>query len=164
MLDIERIDPDRWRMYRGVRLAALGDAPYAFGSRLEWERALGESEWRERLERRTQFIALADGQPVGTVGARPGRERETELVSMWVAPHVRGMGLGDGLIGAVIDEARAEGADSIVLWVSEGNEPAERLYARNGFVRTGRTQPLDDDDPDRGTEFEMRRRERGGER
>jgi ribosomal protein S18 acetylase RimI-like enzyme len=93
---------------------------------------------------------------VGTVGARPEGKSETELVSMWVAPRARRTGVADRLVAAVIEEARARGSVSVVLWVSEGNEPAERLFARHGFVRTGRIQPIDDDDPARGTEFEMR--------
>ena len=157
MLDIEPIATDEWRVYRDLRLAALADAPRAFGARLETERGRGESEWRERLVERTQFVALADGRrPVGTVGARPGGDRHTELVSMWVAPEARRTGVADRLVAAVIEEARVRGSDGVVLWVSEGNEPAERLYARHGFARTGRIQPIDDDDPARGTEFEMR--------
>lgn len=153
MLDIERIETDRRRVYRDLRLASLSDATHAFGSRLETERARGESEWRERLVGRTQFVALADGRhPVGTVGARPEGECETELVSMWVEPKARRTGVGDRLVAAVIEEARSRGSVSVVLWVSEGNEPAERLYARHGFVSTGRIQPIDDDDPARGTE------------
>jgi len=44
----------------------------------------------------------------------------------------------------------------VSLWVSEGNEPAEILYARHGFARSGRTQPIDEDNAGRGLEFEMR--------
>jgi GNAT superfamily N-acetyltransferase len=156
VLHIERINSDGWRVYRDLRLASLGDAPYAFGSRLETERERGEAEWRERLADRTQFVALAEGRPVGTVGARSEGESETELVSMWVEPGWRHSGVGGRLVAAVIEEARARGSVSVVLWVSRGNEPAERLFAQHGFVRTGRTQAIDEDDPARGTELEMR--------
>jgi GNAT superfamily N-acetyltransferase len=156
MQGIERVDTDGWRVYRDLRLAALRDAPQAFGARLEIERGRDESDWRERLASRTQFVALGDGRrPVGTVGARQESEEETELVSMWVAPEVRGTGVADQLVAAVIDEARACGSVRVLLWVSDGNDRAERLYVRSGFVRTGRTEPLDDDDPSRGSEFEM---------
>ena len=157
MFAIERIDPDAWELYRDLRLAALADAPHAFGSRLEVERERDETEWRGRLAARTQFVVLDEGRPVGTVGCRPEGEHETELVSMWVARGSRGTGAADLLVSAVIEEARAQGASSAILWVSEGNVPAEALYARHGFVRTGRTQPIDDDDPGRGSEFQMRR-------
>jgi GNAT superfamily N-acetyltransferase len=164
MIEIQRIDTSDWQVFRDLRLAALADAPDAFGSQLEAERARGASEWRERLAGRSQFVALADGRPVGTIGARSEGEREMELISMWVAPEVRRVGVAGQLVAAVIEEARVRGSVSVVLWVSEGNLPAERLYEKHSFVRTGRTQPIDDTDASRGTEFEMRRSVRSADR
>jgi hypothetical protein len=46
--------------------------------------------------------------------------------------------------------------DIELLWVTDGNRAAERLYERHGFVRTGSVQPVDDDDLTPGVEFEMR--------
>jgi GNAT superfamily N-acetyltransferase len=157
MGDLERLGPDAWEVYRDVRLASLADAPHAFGSRLEIERRRTESEWRGRLSARTQFIVIRDGRPRGTVGCRPDVDGELELVSMWVAPDARGQGLGARLVRAVLDEARTRADGGVVLWVAEGNVRAEELYVRHGFARTGRTQPIDDDEPGRGVEFEMRR-------
>ena len=158
MLTIERIDVEAWRTYRDLRLASLADAPSAFGSRLERERLRDESEWRARLADRTQFVAMIDGRAVGTVGARSLPAGETELVSLWVAPGARGSGVGERLVRRVVDEAAARGAPIVVLWVSEGNDRAEGLYARLGFVRSGARQPIDEGDPARGTEVEMRYR------
>jgi GNAT superfamily N-acetyltransferase len=153
---IERLREDDWRRYRDLRLASLADAPAAFGSRLQRERERTEVEWRARLATRVQFVAFEDGVALGTVGARRGRDDgEVELVSMWVAPVARGTGVADALVGAVLDLARREEAGLVTLWVSAGNSVAERLYARHGFQRTGRTQPIDDDDPARGEELEM---------
>ena len=155
---IERLGADAWEIYRDLRLASLRDAPRAFGSRLEVERERTEAEWRGRLDNRIQFVAVDGAEPVGTVGCRPEPGGELELVSMWVAPHVRNTGVADRLVEAVIAEARASADTTVVLWVSEGNATAARLYARHGFEPTGRSQPIDDDDPTRGTEFEMRLR------
>ena len=109
MLVIERIDAEAWRVYRDLRLAALADAPSAFGSRLERERALGDGDWRERLARRAQFVALLDGLPVGTIGCRPEGDHVSELVSLWVAPEARGSGVADRLVTAAL--ARRQPAD-----------------------------------------------------
>ena len=160
MVDISRLAGDGWEDYRDVRLAALCDAPSAVGSRLDDERDRSEAEWRARLERRTQFVARDDGRLVATVGCLAGEDGEAELVSMWVAPEARGSGVADRLVGAILDVAREQGHGTTVLWVSDGNRAAERLYERHGFGRTGRVQPIDDDDPTRGMEFEMRRDER----
>ena len=79
-----------------------------------------------------------------------------ELISMWVAPDWRGRGIGDRLVGAVIDWAKTVGFSEVRLWVVEGNAPAEHAYARMGFERTGARQPVRP--ADARMEIEMARR------
>lgn len=110
MIEIERLEADCWQTYRDIRLAALAEAPYAFASRLETERSLDKVAWRHRLAGRMQFIALVDDQPLGTVGCRPEVATQTELISMWVAPTARRMGVATRLVRAVAAEARSRGS------------------------------------------------------
>ena len=149
-LGLRRLTAADWRIFRELRLEALAEAPYAFGSTLEAEQMLTEADWRTRLGNRGQFIAYLDGAPAGTVaGVRSDDPAVAELVSMWVRPQARGHGVGNTLIKAVLDWASQQGCSEIRLWVSEGNDVAERLYARHGFVRTGQTQAIRADDPTR---------------
>ncbi|MBA2753939.1 MAG: GNAT family N-acetyltransferase [Chloroflexia bacterium] len=153
-LELARLTPDAWRDYRAIRLAALADAPSAFGSTLAAERSLGEVDWRARLARRAQFVVRCRGEAVGTAGGMV--EDGADLVSMWVHPAWRGRGVGDLLVRGVLDWAREQGHTEVRLWVSVGNSAAERLYARHGFVRTGDRQPITTADPAR-QEFAMTR-------
>jgi ribosomal protein S18 acetylase RimI-like enzyme len=41
-----------------------------------------------------------------------------------------------------------QGASVVRLWVGQGNRPAQQLYERHGFHRTGLVQPVRADDPD----------------
>ena len=61
---------------------------------------------------------------------------------MFVRPRARGRGVGEALIAAVLDWARARNATSVHLWVTETNKPARLLYERCGFSPTGERQPL----------------------
>lgn len=135
VVNIIRLMPDDWATFRDVRLAALADAPHAFSSRLANETLLDEAKWRTKLETRTQFIAR-DEAVLGTAGAY--REGESiQLISMWVAPVARHRGVGAALVERVVGHAREVGSHSVVLRVRIGNDDAERLYARCGFVRSG---------------------------
>ncbi|MBW1603154.1 GNAT family N-acetyltransferase [Streptomyces sp. JJ66] len=137
-ISVRVVEPGEWRVYRDVRLAALGEAPYAFGSTLAREQAFTEERWRGRLEPRTTFVVERAGQVCGLAGVLPGER--AELVSMWVAPQGRGSGAADALVGAALARAAELGARYVGLWVAEGNARAERLYARHGFERTGEAQ------------------------
>lgn len=151
---IRLLVPDDWAVFRRVRLAALTDAPEFFGTTLAEAQARTESDWRRALSDRAQFLAEADGTEVGTVAGMPDPERGgVHLISMWVAPRARGTGASDRLVGAVLDWAVERGHAVVRLEVAEHNAFAERLYLRNGFVRTGVSGPMGPGDPRR--EFEM---------
>ena len=68
-----------------------------------------------------------------------------KLVSMWVAPHARGQGVGRQLVAVVVQWARDHDATSVQLWVTETNTDARRLYESCGFVLSGGRQPLPSD-------------------
>ena len=56
---------------------------------------------------------------------------------MWVSPEVRGQGVGEALIDAVVEWARVSGARRVLLDVGDHNQPAIALYARKGFEPNG---------------------------
>ena len=58
------------------------------------------------------------------------------LIGVWVNPSERGRGVGSQLTRAALDLARARGASSVGLWVTEGNDDARAMYTRHGFTFT----------------------------
>ena len=138
MTDVRPIGPDDWKAWRELRLAALAEAPFAFGSQYaDWVDAT-EDRWRERLSSpgAYQVIASIDGTPAGMAGGFPSADDTAELVSMWVAPAGRGKGVGNALMTAIEDWARSIGATVLKLSVVPGNDPAHNLYLRHGYVDT----------------------------
>ena len=61
---------------------------------------------------------------------------------MWTSPEVRRSGAGRLLVSAVVLWAADTQATSVGLWVTRGNEPAQRLYEAMGFRVTGDVQSL----------------------
>ncbi|MGZ0150705.1 GNAT family N-acetyltransferase [Kribbella sp. WER1] len=142
MIDVQAIGPDDWKTWRDLRLAALQEAAFAFGSRYEDWADAPEDRWRQRLSepRAYQVIASIDGTPAGMAGAfldEHSPDGDTaELVSMWVAPPGRGKGVGNVLMQAVEDWARGTGATTLKLSVVPGNDRAHNLYLRHGYADT----------------------------
>jgi len=85
----------------------------------------------------------ASGEVLGSVTVvRPGtpyaevsEPGELEFRMLSVAASARGRGVGDALVRAVIDQARAIGVERVVLSSSEKMAAAHRLYERLGFTR-----------------------------
>ena len=137
------VTEDDWRDLKEIRLAALAEAPGAFGSTLRREQDLTEAHWRTWARSAEMFIARAGGSPVGMAAGVPGRsDAERKLVAMWVDPGWRGREVAGRLMSAVIGWAGSEGAARVTLWVAQGNDSARRFYAGRGFVFTGNSKPL----------------------
>jgi len=138
-----------WERVRDVRVRALADAPFAFGSRLEEEQDWPEAFWRSRLESHAAatFLAIRRHETVGLVRTfvEPEDVTSAKLVSMWVAPPARRQGVGWQLVAAVVQWARDNDATSVQLWVTETNAATRRLYESCGFVLSGGRQTLPSD-------------------
>jgi ribosomal protein S18 acetylase RimI-like enzyme len=162
---VRRLTESDWAAVRATRLAALAEAPYAFASTLEREQAFTEDTWRQRTGPAgiaAYFAAAPVASSVSANGhAAPmtglaallrepdlAAPQRWQLVSMWVSPQVRGQGLADRLITAVCDQASAEGAPEIGLWVTLTNPRARAFYLRAGFQPTGERMLVRPEEPD----------------
>lgn len=147
---ITALQPDDWPVWRMLRLQALAEAPYAFGTTLaEWQGdGDREQRWRARLAipGSLNLIAHLDGRPVGMASGVPAegddKSEAVELISPWVSPEARGRGVGDRLLDEIERWAVGLGRRTMCLAVRPSNEPAIALYRRHGFRETGQLGDL----------------------
>ena len=149
MTDVEilRIGPDEWEAFRDLRLRALREAPYAFGSRYDdWVRA-PESRWRDRLANvPLNLVARHDGELVGMASGVLDGEETAEVISMWVDPAARRSGVAAALVAAVVQWATAAGRTTYLM-VRSDNARAISAYTRAGFVDLGIPPGRSPDEP-----------------
>ena len=139
-INLRKIGIDNWPLWRKLRLKALEEAPYAFGSTLADWQGEGDTEarWRGRLsDVPLNIVAEWRETGAGMASATAPNPGSVELMSMWVAPFARGHGVGDALVNAIIQWAREQQASTVGLAVFEGNERALALYRRHGFIDVG---------------------------
>lgn len=142
VVELRTLTPDDWPVWRALRLAALAEAPSAFGSRLaDWQgEGDREERWRARLglPGSHDVVAVLDGDPVGMAGGVPTDDGAVvEVISMWVAPQARGRGIGGALLVEIERWARCRGARQLRLDVAEDNAMAASFYRRHGLELTG---------------------------
>jgi ribosomal-protein-alanine N-acetyltransferase len=80
--------------------------------------------------------AFAYQHPHGFVLARAAGG-EAEILTLAVAPHARGQGLGRALLHAALENSKAQGAQAVFLEVGADNPQALALYAGLGFAKVG---------------------------
>lgn len=115
------------------RYLALLDAPPI--------EAVREFVLRNIREGHPQFVADLDGVVVGWCDIVPGSRpvyRHAGVLGMGVVKEMRGRGIGNALLAASIEAAKARGLTRIELTVRADNDPARRLYEKFGFVVEGR--------------------------
>ena len=149
-LSVRRFTPAEWPIYKALRLQSLEDSPNAFGSTLELELERTDATWAERLQNAAfsghdcALLAEVEGAPSGLIWAKfdandPGT---VNIFQMWVAPRIRGRGVGEALLRAAIHWAKQYGARFAKLGATCGDTPAVRLYQRVGFAEFGAREPI----------------------
>jgi DNA-binding MarR family transcriptional regulator/GNAT superfamily N-acetyltransferase len=90
------------------------------------------------------FMALLDGEPVGTCAMIKMNDATYELAKMAVSPRAQGKSIGWLLGQAIIEKARALGAKTVYLESNTKLVPAINLYYKLGFEKvTGRPTPYE---------------------
>jgi GNAT superfamily N-acetyltransferase len=79
------------------------------------------------------LLARNDGQPAGCVAFRPIDVDTVELKRMYVRPDQRGNGIGLALVRALLDVARAQGRQKVVLDSYHTMTGAHAIYRSVGF-------------------------------
>jgi ribosomal protein S18 acetylase RimI-like enzyme len=152
MIALEPITLQNALIFKAVRLRALQDTPYAFGSTFAQESQLTDADWIKRAvnmngERGAGFLAMDGETACGIAGSFLDQKdaARAQLVSMWTAPTHRQRGIGRLLVNEILDWVHLRGVRTLQLMVTSNNEPAILFYERMGFTRTGRTEPYPND-------------------
>lgn len=142
-VEVRTITADDWSLLRDVSLRALADSPDAFRTTLAETKAHPEDFWRQRAEGSARIlVVLEDGRGVAMGGIFvPADSAVAYIWGMWTAPEARGRGYAADLLTDLVSWCRDRDL-GVRLHVTEGNEPARRLYVGHGFVPTGAWEPL----------------------
>jgi GNAT superfamily N-acetyltransferase len=89
------------------------------------------------------FVAIADGEPAGFIGARFRRRLNHATFEAWVSDlyvreRFRRRGIGAALLAAVIAEWRLRGGHQVMLEVGSERAAARAMYEAAGFVEQGK--------------------------
>jgi len=144
-MHVRRLTPEDAAVFQAFRLAALQDAPTAFGSSFQEEKDFPPSAIEGRLAvkpDRGPFGAFQGQEIVGLVAL--GRENMENLAhkalvwGMYVKPEHRGKGIAKALLQEALSLARSvPEVLQVNLSVNAGNVSAIRLYESFGFKAFG---------------------------
>ena len=98
-----------------------------------------------RLRGSPWFVATHNRRSVGLMSVirEPGTPAdERHVVGLWVGPEMRAAGVGEALLEAAADEARADGAARLTAWLLDGDEPVATVLSAAGFAPSGVRMPV----------------------
>jgi ribosomal protein S18 acetylase RimI-like enzyme len=147
---VKKIEASQGSLLRELRLAALREAPYAFGAKYDDEAKKPSSEFDADAYRHamseisTSFIYFVGSKPSGLIGAffSGPPENRAFICSLWVHPQNRHLGGGRLLVRAACAWLVERGAPAIYAWVADANVAANKFYQALGFLPTKERMPL----------------------
>lgn len=81
------------------------------------------------------LVATMQGTPIGCGALKLHRDTAVaEVKRMWASPDVRGLGLGRRILSRLVEEAVANGMQTLRLETNRSLSEAKQLYETAGFV------------------------------
>jgi phosphinothricin acetyltransferase len=135
-----------------LRRADWGDVARIYGEGIATGEATFETEvpewdrWDAAHMPSHRLAATAGGHLVGWAALSPVSERcvyaGVAEVSVYVAAHARGHGVGAALLAALVSSSEADGVWTLQAGIFPENEASVRLHERAGFRVVGRRARL----------------------
>lgn len=142
---------DRWKEFQALRLRAAEEDQRALGVPLEDEKSRQEPFYADMLnaaakEQDEWFVFAQDKEKVvGMAGAMcklkhiSSTRHLVTLVSVYVLPEFRKHGIGKRLIDSLVGKLEKAGhVKQAILWVTETQDEAVKLYKKCGFTECGK--------------------------
>jgi RimJ/RimL family protein N-acetyltransferase len=141
VITVRRIQSGEADLLKQVRLAALQDSPYAFGTTYELAIQRSAEFWHENAERTSQgpdratFFVFSDDTPVGMAALFRTQDQVNvgELLQVWVSPEHRGTSATQDLMDTVFKWAEENNFHKILAGVTRANTTAMKFYIKYGF-------------------------------
>ena len=90
--DIKRLDRDRWKVLKDLRLTALAESPKKFLATSAEESLYAQEQWIAEFDRGSWYICEDGADPVGLIGIAYEPEKPYDgynLEYLWIAPDCR---------------------------------------------------------------------------
>ena len=130
-------------MHRGDVAAVAAMEEILFGAEA-WSPELLATEMAADPASRYYIVADDDGVVAG-YGGLLAQRGQADVLTLAVAAHRWGEGIGGALLDGLLTEAARRGCTAVFLEVRVDNDRAQRLYRRRGFtdigIRRGYYQP-----------------------
>ncbi len=161
---IRRITANEGALLRRLRIAALTEAPYAFGARLDDTLAEPLASFDATAARHassatsTTFIAFVGGEAVGLIGAFEAvlPPERCFICSLWLEPAHRGTGIAAQLVHTASAWLCQRSGQDVFAWVADANRRALAFYQKIGFVATDEHLPLPSNPAETETLFRLK--------
>jgi predicted GNAT family acetyltransferase len=118
-----------WQVAYGVEALGERESPELWST-------VREGVTRQVKERRT-WVLQKEGEPVACSSFNSAIREAVQIGGVWTPPALRSQGYGRAVVAASLLDARAEGAETTILFTAEVNFAAQQAYEALGFQHIG---------------------------
>lgn len=136
-VNIQRLTPDQWKIYQGLRYEMLMTDPSAFPPQAFNDLQQPEEKWRSNIADGIVLVAFDGLQPAGMVRGTISGEKGIAR-NMYTRLMYRSQGVGRRLMTELLAKFEAsDGINLVELEVEDTQLPARRMYEQFGFRQSG---------------------------